>query len=280
MTLREFCTKNGYNYDIISKVVRLKMSKLCDEPLESLINRCLIDSKKNLQKSPSTWIYAKYGNELLVRHMLIYVEANPASVLRDMSWHAISIEEAFQREAFRQNSKNKFNYLEGVYNDFIDYYQELSNKEQEDKEEALVAYMDTLVKEYHLSKEEFDILKDSFTKYTEMVYSFHLFEVGFEKSKDKRLQKIIAYRFDEDDIEEAFFIPLKFEERVLLGRDSELYKRRTILKNLTVSWSYLTEEEKQSKITTHNLTEEELHYVNSTRQHIDEVKKEIKLIKK
>ena len=140
--------------------------------------------------------------------------------------------------------------------------------------------MDTLVKEYHLSKEEFDILKDSFTKYTEMVYSFHLFEVGFEKNKDKRLQKIIAYRFDEDDIEEAFFIPLKFEERVLLGRDSELYKRRTILKNLTVSWSYLTEEEKQSKIKAHNLTEEELHYVNSTRQHIDEVKKEIKLIKK
>ena len=280
MTLREFCTKNGYNYDIISKAVRLKMSKLCDESLESLINRCLIDSKKTQQKSPSTWIYAKYGNELLVRHMLIYVEANPASVLRDMSWHAISIEEAFKREAFRQNSKNKYNYLEGVYNDFIDYYQELSNQEQEDKEEALVSYMDTLVKDYHLSKEEFDIIKDSFTKYTEMVYSFHLFEVGFEKDNDKRLQKIIAYRFDEDDIEEAFFIPLKFEERVLLGRDSELYKRRTILKNLTVSWNYLTAEEQRSKIKKHNLTEEELHYVNSTRQHIDEVKKEAILIKK
>ena len=73
--------------------------------------------------------------------MLIYVEANPTSVLRDMSWHAISIEEAFKREAFRQNSKNKYNYLEGVYNDFIDYYQELSNQEQEDKEEALELIM-------------------------------------------------------------------------------------------------------------------------------------------
>ena len=140
--------------------------------------------------------------------------------------------------------------------------------------------MEILVQTYHLNKDEFDIIKEAFSKYTDMVYQYHLFEVGFEKDPDKRLQKIIAYRFDEDDIEEAFFIPLKFEEKVLLGKNSELYKRRTILKNLTVSWSYLTQEEKEIKTKVYGLTEEEVEYVNSTRKHIDEVKEKVALIKK
>ena len=283
MSLMEFCTTNGYNYNIIARAVRLKKANLCDETLESLINRSLIDFQTKGQKAPSTWIYSKYGNELLIKHMLTYIGASSSSVLRDMSWHIIDIEEALQREAFRKQSKNKYNYLEGIYNDFIAHYQELSSKDaldEDQKEERLVQYMEILVQTYQLNKDEFDIIKEAFSKYTDMVYQYHLFEVGFEKDPDKRLQKIITYRFDEDDIEEAFFIPLKFEEKVLLGKNSELYKRRTILKNLTVSWSYLTQEEKEIKTKVYGLTEEEVEYVNSTRKHIDEVKEKVALIKK
>ena len=58
-----------------------------------------------------------------------------------------------------------------------------------------------------------------------------------------------------------------------------MYKRRVILKNLTVSWSSLTSEEQTIKIKNHQLTEEELSYITSTRKSIDETKKLVKLHK-
>ena len=52
-------------------------------------------------------------------------------------------------------------------------------------------------------------------------------------------------------------------------------KNRTILKNLTVSWSYLTDEEKERKTSQHSLSEEELKYITQTRQQIEKKKKKV-----
>ena len=70
-------------------------------------------------------------------------------------------------------------------------------------------------------------------------------------------------------------MPLKFDQKALIGRDSEVYKRRVILKNITVSWSYMSEEEKQAKISHYQLTDEELSFVTTTRKEIDDTKAKV-----
>ena len=70
-------------------------------------------------------------------------------------------------------------------------------------------------------------------------------------------------------------MPLKFDRKALIGRDSEVYKRRVILKNITVSWSYMSEEEKQAKISHYQLTDEELSFVTTTRKEIDDTKAKV-----
>ena len=70
-------------------------------------------------------------------------------------------------------------------------------------------------------------------------------------------------------------MPLKFDRKALIGRDSEVYKRRIILKNITVSWSYMSEEEKQAKISHYQLTDEELSFVTTTRKEIDDTKAKV-----
>ena len=49
------------------------------------------------------------------------------------------------------------------------------------------------------------------------------------------MQKIIDYNLTIEEVEEAFFIPLRFENKVLLGEESELAKRRKLLKELILN---------------------------------------------
>lgn len=284
MSLAEFCMLNGYNYDIISKAIKLKLNELCEEPLDSLLNMAITSYQRTGQVKLATGIYGKYDNEPLVRHMLISIGADSTSVLRDMSWYVISMEEALLRDSFRKVASDKYDYLQGVFQDFaLFYHQVISDQEKYDEEitdEVLNLHIEQLVNAYHLSKEEVDIIRNSFNNYVTMIYQYHLFEVGFENDPKKRVQKIIDYHFDEDDVEEAIFISTKFEGKVLLGCDSQLYKRRILLKNLTVSWNYLTEEERTNKIKSFEITAEEIGYISTKREQIDDIKEKVLVIRK
>lgn len=275
MTLREFCVQNGYNYDVLVRAVRLKINVGCDESLVSLVNRSIIELNTQGQKRPSNWIYTKYGNEVLVKHMLLFIGFNSDSILNDMSKNVIGLDEAFMKASFNRYSKNQFRYLEGIYRDYVDFYHKLSSDEDCDSQsfsEKMVTKAGDLISYYHLNQDEFNAIRESFFCYTDAVYKFHLCDVGFEKDNDKRVEKILTYRLDSDDIEEAFFIPLKFDSKVLIGRDSNLYQRRLLLKNLTVSWNDLGQEERENKIIQYGLTDEEVYYVDATRKNIDRVK--------
>ena len=277
MTLKEFCTRNSYNYEVIIRAIKLKQKIGCNEPFENLVNRSIIELSKSGQNKPSTWIYTKYGNEILVKHMMLFIGFNSSNILKEMSREVLTLDEAFAKESFKRFSSNKYQYLEGIYQDYIDFYHELLEENQDEKtsQEKMIEKAQGIIDYFKLTGEEFAVIRQAFFTYTDAIYKFHLCDVGFEKDSDKRIEKIITYKLDEDDIEEAFFIPLKFDQKVLIGRDSELYHRRTIVKNLTVIWNDLTKEEQSIKQKQHNLTSEELHYITSTRKTIDEVKAQV-----
>lgn len=278
MSLRNFCIKNGYNYQIILKAIRLRKEVNVEEDLESLINRSIVEYRVNGQSSPATWVYSKYGNEVLLKHLFLAIGFDHESILKDMSEKAINLDIAFENESFRRNKTKAKGYLEGIYHDIIAFYRSVNDSDEYTEEtasDALVEHIQEIVTEYHLSIEEFTVLNNSFKHYINAVHQYRLFDVAFEKDNERKVQKIVDYKLDADDIEEAFFLPLKFDEKVLVGRDSELYKRRVLLKNLTVSWNELSEEEKTKKTINYNLTGEELQYITTTRQSIDETKEKV-----
>ena len=276
-SLREFCITNGYNYDVIYRAVKLKTLGLCNENIESLINRTIIDYRNNGQNKPSTWVYSKYGNEVLLKHFLLGIHLDYTNILMDMSKNCITLEEAIENESFKKNTPQEFSYLEPLYHNFIKNYNEYleTHNNKNSIGDEVKQIMLSIIKEYNLTQEEYNTLYESFNQYLNSIYTYHLLDVGFEKDEKKKVEKIIAYNFDEDDIEEAYFSPLQFDEKVLLGRDSVISKRRNLIKNLTVGWSNLTEEEKQYKIDSYNLTDEEQYYITSSRKKIDNIKENI-----
>ncbi len=278
-SLRKFCLDNGLNYTVIQKAIKLKMKGLCPDDLQSLINRCVVEYKVKGQQKPSTWIYSKYGNELLVSHLLIYLNLDPTAIFHDMSKNCLTLEEAIENNSFQRNSSQQYNYLEPLFHDLIAFYKRVDNSEEytpETAPNAIVTFFEGLIENYNLTKEEFQILQSSFIQYTNSIEQYKLFNVGFEKAPEKRVAKILAYKLDDDEIEEAFFMPLHFDQKVLIGRDSELYKRRVLLKNLTVCWNLLSPEEQLERRKHYSLTGEELNYITETRKTIDQTKAKIK----
>ena len=276
--LRQYCIDNGLNYTVIQKAVKLGMKGLCEEDLQSLINRCIVEYKTNGQQRPSTWIYSKYGNEVLVSHLLTYLKLDSEAILYDMTKNCISLDQAMENNCFARASKQQFDYLEFIYRDVVKAYKQAEKSGIIDKDELYEAaslMLEQRKQEFSLTDEEVSFIDGCFEHYTTAVEQYRLFDVGFEKDEDKKVQKIIAYHLDEDEIEEAFFMPLKFDQKALIGRDSELYKRRVLLKNIIVSWSYISEEEQQEKVTRYNLTQEEIKYVVETRHKIDETKQKV-----
>lgn len=275
--LRQYCLDHGLNYTVIQKAIKLRMKGLSDEDLPALINRCICEYKVKGQQRPSTWIYSKYGNEILVTHLLTYLNLDAEAILNDMSTNCIDIYQAMENNSFVRSSKQQYDYLEFIYRSVVKYYK-AACIEESDKDiisDLTQEHLQSLAEEYHLTEEEINVINSSLNRFTNAVEGYHLFDVCFETDEEKRIEKIIAYKLDEDEIEEAFFMPLKFDQKALIGRNSEIYKRRVLLKNITVSWSYLSDEEKSAKLAQHNISPEELKYITTTRKQIDDTKAKV-----
>ena len=265
-TLKEFCIENSFNYDVISRAVRLHEIGIHGN-LEELINRELVNYQKHGQKDAATWIYEKYGN--LVKHVLLYLNLDSSSIIKEMTSYQITLEEAIRHEVFKHTKeKQENNWLEELYEYLIDEVQEDKSKEQTTDDIANMFAI--LVKEYHLTKEEMNVLWNSFSKYIKTIKQYQLVDVGLETNEELRLEKIKDYKLEPEDIEESFFIPLEFDKNVLIGRKSELYQRRQLLRQYIIDWDYYTELEKQEIIIKNKFTNEEISKIEKTRTKINE----------
>ena len=247
----------------------IKLHDMCRyDTLEQLINRSLTTYNKKGQRGPATWIYEKYGN--LVKHVLLHLKLDSTSILRDMTNYIMTLEEAIRHDVFKRGVDVKENaWLEELYNYLIEEIND--NKEQKQTEEDIADMFVILVQEYKLTKEEYQVLWKTFSNYVDTMREYQKVDVGLETNQSKKLEKIKQYNLDEYDIEESFFVPLEFDKGVLLGRQSELYKRRQLLKQYIIDWDYYTDMEKESIKEQNNFTDEELIYIKNTREEINEV---------
>ena len=264
-TLRKFCIDNGYNYEVISRAVKLHQM-LPNSSLEEVMNRAIIDYNHQGQKQPSTWIYEKYGN--LVKHILTNLNLDSSAILKNMTENVVTLEEAIRHDAFLRCRKESSNsWLEEPYNYLVE---ELDNtKGQEQVTENIITTGKMLIENYHLTREEFSILVESFGRYANAIREYQMYDVGLETNEERRIEKIKAYQMPEEDIEESFFIPLNFENGVLLGRQSELYQRRNLMRQYIIDWNEYTDDEKIEAIKTNHFSQSEVEEMEKTRKGID-----------
>ena len=264
-TLRKFCMDNGYNYEVVSRAVKLHQI-LPGSSLEEVMNRAIIDYNHHGQKMPSTWIYEKYGN--LVKHILTDLNLDSSAIIKNMTENVITLEEAIRHDSFLRCRKDSSNaWLEEPFNYLVE---ELDNtKEEEQVVEDIVGMGKKLIEEYHLTREEFSLLVESFGRYANAIRGYQMYDVGLETNEEKRLEKIKDYNMPEEDIEESFFVPLKFENGVLLGRQSELYQRRNLMRQYIIDWKEYSDSEKVKAIRKNQFTTSEVEYMERTRRQID-----------
>ena len=264
-TLRKFCIDNGYNYEVISRAVKLHQL-LPYSSLEETMNRVIIDYNHHGQHEPSTWIYEKYGT--LVKSILTDLNLDSSAILKNMTENVVTLEEAIRHDAFLRCRKESTNaWLEEPYNYLVE---ELDNtKGQEQAEEDILVMGKILINEYHLTREEFSILVESFGRYANAIRKYQMYDVGLEANEEKRMEKIKTYQMSEEDIEESFFVPLKFENGVLLGKQSELYQRRNLMRQYIIDWNEYTDDEKIEAIKTNHFSQSEVEEMEKTRKGID-----------
>lgn len=277
MTVEEFCTKNNYNHNLIMTAICLKLDNLCDEKLDSLLNRCLIDYKKSPLTKPASWIFAKYGNEQLLKQKIKGTNLSSHEVLLEISNECISIEKAMASVIFRKN-REEVPYIKGVFLELVDFYEQ-KNKEHLSKEHLnneVEEEINNLKEEYFLTEQELSVITKSFTEYKDAISNYRIFDVAFENNKQKRIAKIKEYNLDDDDITKAFFAPLQFIGQKLIGQSHELFLRRQLLLTVGKTWEHSNLETKKSLVKEHKLKRKEVELLETTTQQIKEIKVLIK----
>ena len=271
LSLRQFCIENGYNYRIILNA--LKLHQIMEgETLEETLNRVIIDYNHKNNSNPSNWIYAKYGN--LVKHILTRLNLDATAILRNMSQNMISLKAAIKHDAFlRCRINNKNNWLEEPYNYLVDELE--MNESSEEMKDNLVILGEIIAEEYHLTKEDFMIIINSFDRYTSAIRGYQMYCIGLEPDEEKRIKMIKECQLSKEDIEETFFLPLEFDKKTLIGRQSELYKKREKMKQSIMIWNDLSKEEKIKVIQDNHFTNSEVDCINEVREKIDTTKAKV-----
>lgn len=229
MTLSDFCKHNGYKEELLQYAIKLKMKDLCDEDLESLLNRSIFHVKKFDEKTIPNWIYLKYGTKQQLDNLLSFIELDKNKALASIKENLLTLEEVIEDESFTETVKEEFSYLKGVYKLYTRYYENIISDptlEEEKKDFEIWLYEVNLYDEYPLTGVELNQLQKAFKNYQRKSYKYKLFDVAFEKDEEKQLAKILKYNFTETEIIEACFLPLEFKEESLIGRDKELYQIR------------------------------------------------------
>ncbi len=273
-TLRTFCRQAGYNYYIVSKAIKLH-SLLKDETLEQLIKR-ILEEKKSKKEVPS-WIFEVYGSN--IESVLLALNLNPKQILKSMREKIIPIEEAMCHSIFLNTCKEgEYDYLGDIYKRILVRINFQASEEE--NAEKIVDFIVKMGKMNHLMNEEIEVLKKCFINYLQTVREYQIIDVGLEGNEEKKKEKIKQYNFTEEEIEESYFVPFRFEEGILLEEKSELYKRRELLRQYIIDWDYYTGEEKQEVKEEQHLTEEEFSVMEKLRKEINQMTEGIQKIKK
>lgn len=259
--LHSYCLEQGYNYEILVKALRLH-SFCGHDTLEQLINRILTQTPNRIP----TWIYENYGT--LIEQKLIWLKLDKSKILKSMSQNIIPLEEAIRHDIFLQERKEQTNdWLEEPYNYLV--AQINSGQGRKETEENLAYNFYMLVKKYHLTPSEYQILWNSISHYINTIHSYQIIDVGLAGRTIDKIEKIKKYQLDQDDIKESYLFALSFDKK--LSQRSDLLRSFLMKKG-----SDIQEVQKSLKNT---LTEKEFSAIQKIKAEMNQTIQKVKKLK-
>ncbi len=279
MTLRDYCISNGLNYTVISKNIAARSVGLSEAGLRQLITECIEEYRSLGQNSPLSWVYTQYSGQVLACHILTSLQLDAKMILYDMNVNCLTLDGAIQNNCFYRHAPKDAYYLKPIYHRITKFYHNLESSEEYEKKDIpqmLADFAQMMVDFYSLNEKEYAIIKDSVSHYISATKQYQLYDVGFEQIPTRKVDKIIAYKFDDEEIEESFYAPLRFDNKVLLGRDGIIYGRRMLIRDLTKNWHSYDPETIERLTSEHGITTVEREFIENTRQQIDITKAKVK----
>ena len=248
-TLRNYCIRNGYNYSVIYNLYNTNTGKSLKELIEYY--------RKNGQKLPTRKVYTK--DEVLLKHMLLYLGLDSESIIRDMEKYEYTLPEAIRNDVFRKNvTKNGDKWLEELYDDLVDSVNE--NKTSDQIQNDILTVMAKALTDLKglINEEEYLKVADVFMKCVTTMRDYCMLEVGIEKDRIKRKERIKNYNLDDVEITKGTLMGLDFENGVKRADKTLKSERLQTMKPLIINWNSLNEKQREKMIKDYNLTQEEI----------------------
>ena len=126
-----------------------------------------------------------------------------------------------------------------------------------------------LVKKYHLTPSEYQILWNSISHYINTIHSYQIIDVGLAGRTIDKIEKIKKYQLDQDDIKESYLFALSFDKK--LSQRSDLLRSFLMKKG-----SDIQEVQKSLKNT---LTEKEFSAIQKIKAEMNQTIQKVKKLK-
>lgn len=270
-SLKEYCIKNGYNYKVIYRL--LKMHKMLPEKnFDELVELVIDNYRHNGQNKPTLWIYEKYG--VLLKHILLLINIDSGGVLYNMRKYCVSLEEAMRHEIFKRNiPSKKYNWLEELFNYLIEEMD--ANKTQEELTTNIANKFYELSKSYALTEEEISILYALLEKYISSIRKYLSCSFVLEKDPVIRLKKARDFNLSAEEIEEAYFLSLRIQNKIILNEDHPYVQHLSVLKKYYLVWEMLTEEQQEYLKKAENISEKDIILMENLKNTITNIIREL-----
>lgn len=271
-TIKLFCKYSGYNEEILTNVVKFKQL-FPDESFEQILTRSIKENTK--EKEIPAWIMEKYTPYVI--EILKYLNFPVKQIITLIKQEILPLEEVITLQMINDENVEKQDkkWLTMTTKYLVNLLLESQNTE------TVKVISDFLIgiKEHKLTNEEEKYLTDLSLRIFHRIRLFQIYEVGLETDGKKKLKKMREYHFSPEDIEEVYCLSLSFYN--VKNNEQEMDKDRSdLLRQCIIDWRYYSQEEKVQMIENYHFTEEEINYINTTRQKIDHMISKVKKIGK
>ena len=256
-TLLEYCIDNGLNYAFIYRAINTY-----GRTLDEAVN----EYQTKGSKMPSNWIFEKYG--VLLRHLMTENGVNVQRVVDYMRKEKLSMSEAIEKYIIRKNAKQ--------YDVDADWMQEIYAVLTD---ENMANEYDGFKKTFYIDDQEEECIIQSYDEVQNLDRKLLLFEIAESIKEniftpDEMSEVLQVYEVKPEEIETIFLdLYIKYDDKILLGKDQPEMKRRNTINEIAKKWYYMTAEERKKVLEDNEITTYEENMIAELSNNIVKYKK-------
>lgn len=195
-SLRNYCARVGYNYDVVYRKIRklMEYGYSREEAMITGINSYKKQGTSQVNNHVYTW------NGYPAKYLFLYLGLGGEAILDDMNNYDISFETAIRHNIFKINVLKKSDkWLEELYNKLVNTI-DIEKSESEIQRDITIQFYG-LVEYFDLSDRDYNILWNVFDRYFTTIKNYLFLDVGLTEESELRDMKIKMYNLSDEDLE-------------------------------------------------------------------------------